>query len=83
MTLGQIQVRFPDLPEGHVPAKAGQATGQVPFRDFESRRTETGCGSETSIRVPQTEQWIEPACSVTLGTVLNLRPHFGHWTSMI
>lgn len=35
------------------------------------------------MRVPQTEQWIEPACSVTLGTVLNFRPHLGHWTSMI
>jgi len=35
------------------------------------------------MRVPQTEQYTHPACSTTEGTVLNLRWHFGHWTSMI
>jgi len=43
----------------------------------------TGFGSETVMRVPQTEQYTHPACSTTEGTVLNFRWHFGHWTSMI
>ena len=50
-------------------------------RSFES--AVTGLGSETVMRVPQTEQNTHPACSTTEGTVLNLRWHFGHWTSMI
>ncbi|HEX9254345.1 MAG TPA: hypothetical protein VF938_02325 [Candidatus Angelobacter sp.] len=40
-------------------------------RSFES--AVTGFGSETVMRVPQTEQYTHPACSTTEGTVLNLR----------
>jgi len=43
----------------------------------------TGLGSEIFMRVPQTEQFTQPACSTTEGTVLNLRMHLGHWTSTI
>ncbi|MBZ5493503.1 MAG: hypothetical protein LAO76_21505 [Acidobacteriia bacterium] len=43
----------------------------------------TGLGSEIFMRVPQTEQYTQPACSTTEGTVLNLRMHLGHWTSTI
>jgi hypothetical protein len=43
----------------------------------------TGLGSEMIMRVPQTEQFTQPACSTTEGTVLNLRMHLGHWTSTI
>jgi hypothetical protein len=33
----------------------------------------TGLGSEIFMRVPQTEQYIQPACSTTEGTVRNFR----------
>src|SRR4029077_12400609 len=46
-------------------------------------RTLTGFGAETVMRVPQTEQSTHPLCSKTEGTVLNLRKHLGHSTSMI
>jgi hypothetical protein len=46
-------------------------------------RTLIGWGSEISMRVPQAEQYTRPACSTTAGTVLKLRMHLGHFTSMI
>jgi hypothetical protein len=36
-------------------------------------REEMGLGSEIFMRVPQTEQYIQPACSTTEGTVRNFR----------
>ena len=41
---------------------------------------EIGSGLDTSIRVPHFGQYMNPACSITLGTVLNIREQLGHLT---
>jgi len=46
-------------------------------------RTLSGWGADTIMREPHTEQYMEPACSTTAGTVRNLRLHLGHDTSTI
>jgi len=44
---------------------------------------EMGSGSDTSIRVPQLGQCMEPECSSTLGTVVNIREQPGQLTRII
>jgi hypothetical protein len=51
--------------------------------DFLILMDEMGSGSDMSIRVPQLGQCMEPACSSTLGTVVNIREQLGHFTLMI
>ena len=47
-----------------------RAFGTIPVAGLTVHRVP---GSETVMRVPQTEQYTHPACSTTEGTVLNLR----------
>jgi hypothetical protein len=61
---------------GGLERSAGQA-------DFLILIEEIGSGSETSIRVPHAGQYMEPACSSTLGTVLMVREQLGHLTLII
>lgn len=51
--------------------------------DFLILMAEMGSGAEISIRVPHLGQCMEPACSSTLGTVLNIREQLGHLTLII
>lgn len=51
--------------------------------DFLILMDEIGSGSDTSIRVPQLGQCMDPECSSTLGTVVNIREQLGHLTLMI
>jgi hypothetical protein len=51
--------------------------------DFLILMDEIGSGSDTSIRVPQLGQCMDPECSSTLGTVVNIRVQLGHLTLMI
>jgi hypothetical protein len=79
-------MRFGTLPFGRNEIRQAAATPGKALSvqaDFLILMEEIGSGSETSIRVPHLGQYMKPACSSTLGTVVNMREQLGHLTLII
>lgn len=83
--LGTTPTRFGTLPFGRKENKREPTRGRdgIDQADFLILMAEMGSGAEISIRVPHLGQCMEPACSSTLGTVLNIREQLGHLTLII